>query len=417
MPRTPTPLQSRPGAPEVFGGRMRSSESKRAVGRVIARRYHFSMAGVAYAATTCVLVVGAVNGQNNLLFWLFGLAVAGLVVSGVLSGWGLMGLLVTRVTGTRGRVGERLPISYIVENRNRLVPGFGLFIEELEEARDWWFRPVHASVAPRATLPVASVAQAPVRERVRTDAGSVALRRGVVRPNIVRVSSSFPFGMTRKSVTWVAPGEVLIWPRKVDLAQRVLPPAPGLGDGRGGVRPSRTGDEFLSLREYRPGDSVRNVAWRASARTETPLVRVLGRPPGQRLWIRVDDTVGADEAFELILAAAGSLAERSLEIGYEVGLADGAGGVVLEPRGGVKQAEAILDALALWERGPRERVPARRRGRGEEQITVTCLAAGRGQSGRAVFADDPRTYESGAVPGAVGIAAQDGPAEAGRLEA
>src|SRR5438552_3167843 len=40
------------------------------------RRYHFGRGLVLYMGVTCLIAVGAFNGQNNLLYWTFGFALA-----------------------------------------------------------------------------------------------------------------------------------------------------------------------------------------------------------------------------------------------------------------------------------------------------------------------------------------------------
>ena len=53
--------------------------------KIVGRRYLFHAPGITYAVTTIVLILGAINGQNNFLFALFGLATGGLVISGFFS--------------------------------------------------------------------------------------------------------------------------------------------------------------------------------------------------------------------------------------------------------------------------------------------------------------------------------------------
>lgn len=61
----------------------------------------------------------------------------------------------------------------------------------------------------------------------------------------------------------------LVWP-----APEADAPAPPLAGGRDRPQPQRgVGDEPLSLRDYRVGDSMRHVAWKHSARLDRLLVR------------------------------------------------------------------------------------------------------------------------------------------------
>lgn len=60
-------------------------------------------AGVAYFLLTVLLGVAAAYRPNNLLVWSFTALLAGVIVSGVVSGWMLMSLRVTRWSpGTPG---------------------------------------------------------------------------------------------------------------------------------------------------------------------------------------------------------------------------------------------------------------------------------------------------------------------------
>ena len=50
------------------------------------RRYHLNLPIVIYSVLLTLLSMAALNSQNNLLFWLCGLTVAGLLLSGLISG-------------------------------------------------------------------------------------------------------------------------------------------------------------------------------------------------------------------------------------------------------------------------------------------------------------------------------------------
>jgi uncharacterized protein (DUF58 family) len=48
------------------------------------------------------------------------------------------------------------------------------------------------------------------------------------------------------------------------------------------------GREFESLREYRPGDEIRNICWTATARRAKPITRVFQTERSQTVWIVLD---------------------------------------------------------------------------------------------------------------------------------
>ncbi len=84
------------------------------------------------------------------------------------------------------------------------------------------------------------------------------------------IASRFPFGLFR-AWTWVhMPLECVVYPRPADIA----PPPPVSYTDTGGAQQSGKGDEdFAGLRDYRPGDSPRHIAWKAFARGQELLVR------------------------------------------------------------------------------------------------------------------------------------------------
>src|ERR1041385_4840021 len=56
------------------------------------RRYHFHGPGLVYILVTLFIAMGAINSQNNLLFAALGLAIGGLLISGIISGGALLGV-------------------------------------------------------------------------------------------------------------------------------------------------------------------------------------------------------------------------------------------------------------------------------------------------------------------------------------
>jgi uncharacterized protein (DUF58 family) len=309
---------------------------------VLGRRYHFHSPGVAYAVTTMVLVLGAINGQNNLLFWLFGLGVGGLIVSGLVSGGSMMRLQIERLTPEPSAVGEELIIRYRVTNRSRIFPAFGLIVEELSSARRGSLK---ATWAGRLWAPVAFAPYVPAAGSVVVEARVGALKRGPVSLGPLRVWTTFPFGLTKKSKAFHQETEVLVRPRPAPLRAGLVQGVSGKGEQGAMLRRSRVGEEFYSLREYAPGDSMRSVAWRSTARLGYAVVREMAVRPSRHLWIMADLS-GDERRVERVLSVAAALCARAVEEGLEPGLAL-AGGRILEPaRAGRRHVLYLMDAMA-----------------------------------------------------------------------
>lgn len=307
------------------------------------RRYHFHMPGVMYVLVTLFIAVGAINGQNNLLFAGLGLAIGGLLSSGVISGAALMGVRLRRVPGGPATAGRAYRLRYEIANANRVMPVFGLHVEEAVERRAKaasrafaGARAFAAYVGPRRTQVIA----APLRP----------MERGVARLPAVRVWSTFPFGLARKSLTFEAPRSIEVRPADLPLRGGLVERlAARASAGVDAERAAGSGEEFFGLREYVVGDSPRQIAWRASARTGTLVVRQHAMPSPIRLWVvlRFGDAGSADRRLsERAIALAASLLRAADEQGVAVGLAVPAGPVVLPPRVDRRQLDRALSALA-----------------------------------------------------------------------
>ncbi len=323
-------------------------QTSRRGAQVAARRYHFHGPGVAYAATLIVIMLGAINGQNNVLFWLFGLGVAGLLVSGILSGAALMGLEVEREVPSRAVRLETFTIRYRLRNRSWLIPAFALTIEELPTAVRG--RPAGTW---NATIPhIATFASnIPVRGEGASLASVTPDRHGRYTFGAVRVSTTFPFGLARKSVTFWAPAEVLVLPRCPAVSAPALEGLSHIGRREGSARRARGGEEFFALREYVPGDPVRLIASRASARQEQLIVRELAEAGAQHFTI-VPDLPDDPEQRERTTDAAAGLAKAALERGMHVGVRSADGTLQTLTRGGSRHLAPCLEVLALSGGGP-----------------------------------------------------------------
>jgi uncharacterized protein (DUF58 family) len=96
-----------------------------------------------------------------------------------------------------------------------------------------------------------------------------APQRGWRRLERLRLSSEYPFGLFRVW-SWLNPEfAALIYPRP----EANPPPLPRAGAANASRTVRMSGDELASLREYRPEDPQRNIAWKASARHDELLVK------------------------------------------------------------------------------------------------------------------------------------------------
>ena len=305
-------------------------------------------------ALVLIIAVAAMNSQNNLLFWIFGVLFSGLLVSGILSGWMMLGLRVKRLDPEHGTVGEVLVVRYAVTNRSRLFPAFNVHIEE---------RPGKGRLSWNAILHPGGgwIMHIGPGETVHGEATFPALRRGMVRFENLRIWTTFPFGIVKKSITFSQPQHTYIHPRLYELRRRVLDtvvPHSDVGT-RISSRPG-TGDDYFGLREYRPGDSMRHIAWKRSANRDELICIERSRPspPRMRVVLNLTEPTESLSGGALAFEEARDLEERAISLaasfvhladmaGYAVGLTISGGDLPAIPvRGSRRHRSRIMAALA-----------------------------------------------------------------------
>ena len=314
------------------------------------RRHHLHLPGVLYVGMTLLMGLGAINSQNNLLFLAFGLALGSILIAGAISGWMLLCVDITRLPMQPGRVDEPMTIAYQLHNRSRWMPVFGLVIEETVGGRDSTWRQFFSPI--RTTL--ASISTRCSRHAAATIRPTA---RGVVRFDRVRVWTTFPFGVFKKSVTFERPAETLLRPRRVDIAPSVLDQVMANSGVTERVSPRIGLDaEFYGLREYTPGDSMKRIAWRATARTGDLIVResyaAVSADVAIALSFAIPDATAddaPDDQDEEAISVAASLIEAAVRRGARAILLAPIASLRIECRsapGSAGVADEALDALA-----------------------------------------------------------------------
>jgi uncharacterized protein (DUF58 family) len=230
-------------------------------------------ARLALAALAGVLVVAAAGSWAG--FWVVDLVLAVLVAVDLALAGSVRELRVVRSGDVAVRLGERARVTLAVSNPgSRRVRGM---------LRDAW--PPSAG-AVGATQPL----DLPPGERRAVAVDLVPTRRGDRTPDRVTVRAFGPLGLAARQGAHGAPWRVRVLPA---FASRKHLPAKLARlrdlDGRTPVLVRGQGTEFDSLREYVPGDDIRSIDWRASARAGDVVVRTW-RPERDRHLLLVLDT-------------------------------------------------------------------------------------------------------------------------------
>ncbi|HEU4536825.1 MAG TPA: DUF58 domain-containing protein, partial [Polyangiaceae bacterium] len=142
----------------------------------------------------------------------------------------------------------------------------------------------------------------------------------------------------------------LFMPLRSPLGGRSRRGLDGLRSGRG----RGDGEELRELRDHRPGDPFKRIAWRASARRGKLLVREYEQEQRDTAWVVLDGSVelwagpAGSAPLDLLVDEASALVNQHLRLGDRVGLAVVASRVLewVPPARGPAHGVRLLEALA-----------------------------------------------------------------------
>ena len=173
-------------------------------------------------------------------------------------------------------------------------------------------------------------------------------RRGELAVGPLLLRSDDPLGLARRVLVYGAPATVLVRPRTVPLTavptgHRASLDGPTSQTAQGGTT------AFHTLREYVPGDDLRHVHWRTSARTDTLMVRHLVDSALPEtvvvLDLRATSYPGGDSDLDVAVDAAATIAAGMGAEGFPATVYTTAGDR-LRIRG-VRTVAGLLDRLAM----------------------------------------------------------------------
>ena len=288
-----------------------------------------------------VLAVGAaaVNTGNNLLYFILGMTLGAIVVSGILSERNLRGLHVERSVPSGVTAGVPATFAYVVTARRSWLPILALAIHDKPRGK-------------KDGLAV-FVRVDPGRTRRRSYERTFATR-GVHPLEAVEASTTFPFGLFRKSRRLDVGSDVRVRPRVTELEPGAFP---GAGEEGESSRLTRgEGPELFGLRDHASGDDARRIHWKATARAGRAIVKDPARDEPPALVVRLALAgYPSAPAFERAVERAASLTAALLRDGFAVGLQ--AGELSIAPSAASSQLDMVLDALVDVQPGPETAAP------------------------------------------------------------
>jgi uncharacterized protein (DUF58 family) len=165
-------------------------------------------------------------------------------------------------------------------------------------------------------------------------------RRGYLEPGLLTIESHYPVGLLRVWTYLRFRFDAAVYPAPMaDHARAVY----RRGSGAGPYSGTTGSEDYVGLKTYQAGESLRHVAWKQYAREQGLWSKQYGDPADSRVWVDWDDYAGMDTeqrlarmSWQVCECAAG---------GRVFGLR--LPGVELAPDQGLAHRQAALRRLAL----------------------------------------------------------------------
>ena len=281
--------------------------------------------GLLFAGVAALMLLGALNYNNNSAFFFTALFIGVGLVTMVETWRNLLGLQVRFQGAQPAFAGEPVRVCFQLDNPNLLArralrARFRTRRDSLSEAMN---------LAPRQdhTLCLDLPSQ----------------RRGWLAVDPLEIYSEYPLGLFHawSVVSFNEAARCLVYPRPVGQAVPRHEAAPIQTEG---YSPQAGSDDFAGLRPYRPGDSPRHLDWKALARDRGWLIKQFAGGSPECLWVDWEAVPDRDTESRLsrLAVLCLRLSQREMAFGLRIP------GLKIPPGQGLAHRERCLTALARF---------------------------------------------------------------------
>jgi uncharacterized protein (DUF58 family) len=280
--------------------------------------------GVAFGSVLALMLIGSLNYQNNLGL-LFTFLMGSVALVAMHHTWfDLLGLRVLVRGGVPVFAGNEAEFSvWLADTRGR--PRGAIAVR----------------VGPSTSPPADITASGEVAVQIRLP----TMRRGLRTVHTVVLETRYPLGLFRAWSYARAEARVTVYPQP---ARRALDPPLAAA-----YRPNTQGDrgvgadDFVGFRDYRVGDSLRHLDWKALARERGLVLKQFGGDRAEEVWLDWErlPSVGVEERVGLLCRQVLDAAENGLSYGLRVP------GTTIPMSHGELHKHQCLAALATFEHG------------------------------------------------------------------
>ena len=276
--------------------------------------------GFMFGGLLFILTLGAINYQNSLVYGVAFLLGSMFIITILYTFRNLSGLSIELAQANSGFVGEDIEFSVRVD-RPQGRGREGIQIGWPDGFKQW--------------VEIFDIEASVVDLYVNAEA------RGWLTPGRLLVETYYPLGLLR-AWTWVdINARGLVFPKPI--FQDALNTQSSKHRDDGVLIDPVGSDDFVDIREYVPGDPIKNILWRAYARSDDLVVKRYASYVEPRLWFDFSDLHGGvEEKLSRLTGLALQATRSEREFGVRLP------GLKISPGQGPAHLDHVLRELALY---------------------------------------------------------------------
>jgi uncharacterized protein (DUF58 family) len=279
-----------------------------------------SRAGLFFGLSLLVMLMAAINYQNNMSYALTFLLATLFIIATLHTFANLSGLTIRALRAEPAFPGQVTEFDVLVE-KGKQRDHFALHLQ--------W---------PDSTDALLNLID---DDRVKVQLHTAVGQRGWYSPGRLLLESTYPLGLLR-CWTWIDLDlYALVYPQPLSCAD-----LPGLATDKpdGASVPVSGSDDFYGFRDYRRGDSLRQIHWKGLAKGQSVQTKQYAAYADRSVWLDWDmfPGLGIEQRLSHLCYWALAFEGRNEEYGLRIP------GVVIEPALGEAHRDRVLKELAVY---------------------------------------------------------------------
>lgn len=305
--------------------------------------------GGSFLALLLLMLIAAINYQNNMSFALVFFLASVFVVTILHTFANLSGLTVTAVAAPPVFAGEQAEFELSLSRHG---------------SKDYYDIELFWPASERSSITLTDNTEQRLRLHLATE------HRGLLRPERLHLESYYPLGIIRAWTLLALDIEALVYPRP--LACELAGVSAEAGE-EGAVSAAVGSDDFYQFKAYQPGDPLKHVVWKAYAKGQPLQTKQFAAYQEQRLWLDWQFFSGdTEQRLSNICYWVLKLHERGDDYGLVIP------GTRIAVQHGQLHRDTVLRALALYQidsapsdQGPLDQASSNQRTLNQSDVTGT----------------------------------------------